>query len=239
MKKIGLIIISAILLASGVTYYRTHHATEAVLPVPQTHDDFHPSPSPSPASLPLELNLKVPFTTQAPKVNWDADHEEFCEEATILMATAYEKNFSLSDVNFADQELYKIKDLEMQSLGYFKDTTVAETVMILKKYSGLEKVEVINNPTALQIKQSLASGKVIIAPFAGRELGNPNFTGEGPLYHMLIIKGYTKDNKIITNDPGTRKGADYLYDTQTILDALHDWNGGDVDHGQKVMIVVG
>jgi hypothetical protein len=239
MKKFLVVIALGFAAAAAVWYRGDFHNSQ--VPTPQSHNNF-PNPPPaggSPSALPAEINLDVPFTTQAPKVNWDADHEEFCEEASVLMAAAYINDFAIASPDFADAELYKIKDFEMSEFGYFKDTTAAEVTTILKKYSGLPKVDLIKDPTMDQIKQALASGKIIVAPFAGRKLGNPNFTGAGPLYHMLVIKGYTKDGKIITNDPGTRKGANYIYSSQTILDAMHDWNGGDVDHGAKVMIVVG
>ncbi len=55
---------------------------------------------------------------------------------------------------------------------------------------------------------------------------------------MLVIKGYTKDSMIITNDPGTRKGHNYLYDVSTLYNAVHDWNAVDIQSGAKVIIVV-
>ena len=69
-------------------------------------------------------------------------------------------------------------------------------------------------------------------------LGNPYYKQPGPIYHALVLKGYTKDGKFITNDPGTKRGADYLYDPQVILNAMHEWNSGDVEHGRKMAIVV-
>jgi len=73
-------------------------------------------------------------------------------------------------------------------------------------------------------------------PAAGRELGNPNFTDPGPLYHMLVVRGYTENN-FITNDVGTRKGENYQYKYDVLMNAIHDWNGGDVNNGQRVVIV--
>jgi hypothetical protein len=74
---------------------------------------------------------------------------------------------------------------------------------------------------------------------AGRQLGNPNYKQPGPLYHMLVIKGYKKNGDFITNDSGTRKGADYIYQADVIMQAMHDWNGGKVKTGKKVMLIVG
>lgn len=197
-----------------------------------------PNPSSAPA-LPDQLNLKVPFTSQAPHQNWDASHEEFCEEASILMVGSYLKNLAIADVNDAEQKLLAIKDFEMKKFGFFESTTAEETATILKEFYGLDKVQVVPDPTILEIKTALAGGKVVIVPLAGREIGNPNYKQPGPLYHMLVIKGYQKNGDFITNDPGTRKGADYIYNPDVIMRAIHDWNGGNVDAGKKVMIVVG
>jgi hypothetical protein len=238
MKKIIVIIFLGLIVSVSAVWYNGGF-NHVQVPVEQNHNHF-PNPTPPPVSqLPVEINLAVPFTTQAPKSVWDADHEEFCEEAAVLMAEVYVNNQSIPNADFADSQLYSMKDYELQTFGYFKDTTAAETAKILTDFYHVKNVQLVNNPTLDQIKQTLASGKVIIEPAAGRMLGNPNFTGAGPLYHNILLKGYTKDGKIITNDPGTRKGANYIYSSQTILDAMHDWNGGDVDHGAKVIIVVG
>ena len=87
------------------------------------------------------------------------------------------------------------------------------------------------------MKSALANGSPIIVPAAGRELANPNFTGAGPLYHMLVVRGYT-DSTFVTNDPGTRNGNGYVYKQKIIMDAMGDWNGGDPANGAKVVIVV-
>jgi hypothetical protein len=57
---------------------------------------------------------------------------------------------------------------------------------------------------------------------------------------MLVIKGYTSAEKFITNDPGTRRGADFLYDENVIMEAMHDWRvDKNIDLGKKVIIIVG
>jgi hypothetical protein len=64
----------------------------------------------------------------------------------------------------------------------------------------------------------------LILPTLGRELQNPNFKNPGPIYHMLVVQGYTKSGEIITNDPGTRKGKDYLYNPEILFNAIGDWD---------------
>lgn len=41
--------------------------------------------------LPAEVNLDVPFTSQAPYKNWHHPYQDFCEEASALMAVRYVK----------------------------------------------------------------------------------------------------------------------------------------------------
>jgi hypothetical protein len=114
--------------------------------------------------------------------------------------------------------------------------TAKQTAEFIEQFYNLH-TEVIYDWTWDDVKLALAQGYPVIAPAAGRMLGNPNFTAPGPIYHMLVIKGYTA-NRIITNDPGTRKGADYQYSYDAIMNASHDWNDGDVGNGKKVIIIV-
>ncbi|OGE80783.1 MAG: hypothetical protein A3E98_03505 [Candidatus Doudnabacteria bacterium RIFCSPHIGHO2_12_FULL_48_11] len=189
--------------------------------------------------LPDEVNLAVPFTSQAPHKIWDEEHNEFCEEASVLMAAHYIQGLLIANADYAEEQLQKIKNWEIITLGFHKDTTAQETSRILTEYFDIENVKLLRDPDLDQIRKFLAEGKLIVTPAAGRLLGNPNFHSPGPLYHMLVIKGYTQDGKLITNDPGTRKGADYIYDPEVIMNAMHDWNDGDVYNGQKIVIIIG
>ena len=197
------------------------------------------APPPAPKVLAVDVNLAVPFISQAPHANWDEAHEEFCEEASLLMAASFVLGQSISGPDDAEQKLQAIRAFEEMRFGYYKDTTAEETAVILREYYKLSAVSVVYEPTIADIRAAVASGKSVIVPAAGRQLGNPYFKQPGPLYHMLVVKGYTKDGRFITNDPGTRRGANYLYDMNVLWNAIHDWNGGDVDNGRKVMIVVG
>lgn len=194
------------------------------------------NPSPSINSIPEELNLDVPFTPQAPHANWDYTHEEACEEAAVLMAGRYFRGQGISGADDAEKGLQEIIGWEKENLGFFESTTAEETVRVIKGIYGLN-AQVIENPTVGQTKVALAQGKLVLSPSAGREIGNPFYKSPGPLYHILLIKGYTKD-KFITNDAGTKRGENYPYVFKTVLDANHDWNGGNVGDGRKLMIVV-
>lgn len=196
--------------------------------------------------VPSEKNLAVPFTSQAPHANWDLDHNEFCEEASVLMVGRYFQRRAIAGADDAEAALQEIKAWELDQLGFYYDTTAAETARILEGLYGL-RVELVTDPTVERIKRAIASGQLVIAPFAGQDLGNPNYTPPGPPYHMLVIRGYTDDGKFITNDPGTRRGEEYVYNQSTIMNAMHDWvpdeprtearNGSAT--GRQVILVIG
>jgi len=216
---------------------------DASVPTPTTGGVVLPPASAPPvitASPPLavEFNLSVPFSSQAPFMKWDAYHEETCEEASLLMAVEYYQGTKSEtlDPQFAEAEYAKMTDIE-NSLGYGLSMTVTETVTTLEKYNPKFTARVIENPTVDELKALIKKGDPIVVPAAGRKLGNPFFTGIGPLYHMLVIRGYTKDT-FITNDPGTRHGENYSYNTSVFMNAIGDWNNGDPEHGAKRVIVL-
>ncbi len=188
-------------------------------------------------SIPAEINLDVPFTSQAPYAVWDAIHEDACEEASVIMAAHFVLKKSIPDAAYADKEIAKIINWEDQNFGFSKDTNAEKTAEILRKFYGLKNTEVKYSVTLDDVKTAVGRGYPVIFPLHGRGL-NPYFRDGGPLYHMLVIKGYTKDGKIITNDPGTKRGKNYVYGADFLLNAIHDWNGGDVINGGKAMIIV-
>jgi hypothetical protein len=194
---------------------------------------------PSAFSVPDEFNLDVPFTSQAPFAVWDEVHQETCEEASAYMVAAYYAGVTgRIDPETADKELLRLVALERERFGYFEDTTAAETAALIADAYGL-RAEVELDPTADDIRAHVAAGRPVIVPAAGRLLGNPNFTGEGPPYHMLVIRGYVGD-RFVANDPGTRRGEAYVYSEAVIMNAIHDWTGSldTIESGQKAVLVV-
>jgi len=122
--------------------------------------------------------------------------------------------------------------------GYSLDVNVEELAAIVEDYYG-HKTAVSDEVTFENIAAQIAAGNPVIVPAAGRKLGNPYFSGEGPWYHMLVITGY--DNRYFyTNDPGTRRGDDYKYEHDVVLNAVHDWTGvkEEIETGRKVMLTI-
>lgn len=191
---------------------------------------------PEQIQIPSEFNLDIPFTSQAPFGNWDAAHEEYCEEASLLMAHRFLNNQTISGPADADAAMNAIAAWEVDRFGYFESTTAEETAIIARDYLGLQAEVMPFNFVVAQ--EALLNGRVVIIPAAGQELGNPFFTPPGPVYHMLVIKGWTEDF-VITNDPGTKRGADYIYDPEVLFAAVGDYNHNDPSNGEKLMIVVG
>ncbi len=189
---------------------------------------------------PPSLNLAVPFTSQAPKGNWDPLHEEACEEASVYMVDQYYAGLKqpVIDSDIAEKEIQKMVAFEKETFGFFEDTTAEQTGTFAELLYG-RTYTLIENPTVNQIKEQLVAGHPVIVPAAGQLLGNPNFHVPGPVYHMVVIRGYTEKNQFITNDSGTRNGEAYLYSFDTVLNAMHDWNNGkEITDGRKVVIVL-
>jgi len=137
----------------------------------------------------------------------------------------------------AEQEILDLVAWETEH-GYPMDVTIAELGTIAEQYYG-HRARIVENPTIDELKQLLANGHPVIVPAAGRNLGNPYFSGEGPWYHMLVLTGYGWWN-FITNDPGTRRGEDYEYRFSTLLEAIHDWTGvkEEIQKGQSAVLVL-
>jgi len=194
-------------------------------------------------SLPTSLLLDVPFTSQAPYSVWDAVHGEACEEASMIMVNAYLKHQNLTQA-VAEQKILDLIKWETEK-NYSVDLSISEVKAVLEDYFNLSG-QVITQPTVDKIKTELAAGRLVIIPAAGRELGNPNFHQPGPIYHMLVVRGYNQTS-FITNDPGTRNGKGYVYSYQILLNAIHDWNhqyesdgmtDAEMDLGSKIILSV-
>ena len=259
MKKI-ITIVGIIAILAGAAWLGRNYladvayrAQQPVLPpaverndiaTPQTPADVPTSSSTSyqlqaTSSLPSSFNLVVSFTTQAPHANWSQPYQDSCEEASVITV-----HYFWSDQIFtpakADAEILKFVAFENDQLGSptgYLDTDAATTASLVERYWPQYRTSVVYDWTINDVETEIAAGHPVVAFFAGKELHNPNFKNGGPLYHALVIKGYTP-TQFITNDVGTRRGADYVYAKQVLLDASHDWNDGDVANGRRVMLVI-
>lgn len=189
-------------------------------------------------AIPSKVLIDVPFTSQAPFAVWDERHEEACEEAALIIIKAYLRGEKLTKEK-SEEEIQKLIEFQIKNYGDYKDSDAEQIVRLAEDYYGIDNLDIVYDFKRDRIKKELAKENPIIIPAAGRELGNPYFTPPGPLYHNLVLVGYSGD-QIITNDPGTRRGEKYRYDIDVLYNAIHDFPGSKerIKEGRKAMIVI-
>ncbi|MBU0732156.1 C39 family peptidase [Patescibacteria group bacterium] len=198
----------------------------------QSANENNSEPEPEPEIIiPESHDLDIPFQPQAPFGNWDLPYQEGCEEASAILSVKYLKG---EDVTAAEMDESILDMVEFQNgmFGGHYDLTAQETANMMEEYFEGIETEVIYDFEWDDIKKEIYQGHPVILPCAGQELGNPFFTPPGPVYHMLVVKGYNSE-QVITNDVGTKRGADYNYDYNTLYNAVSDW-----ETGRKAAIVV-
>jgi hypothetical protein len=198
-----------------------------------------PSTSPNPPTTDA-LNLPIPFTPQAPTGNWDELHNEACEEAGAIMANAYLTGDKENVIPAArvETEISGLTVWEDKNFGYHLDTTAQETAQMIEGFYGL-KATVIQGYTLQDIKDQINLHNVVILPVDGQAIGNPYYKTPGPIYHMLVIRGYS-GSTLITDDSGTKHGENYPYAFSTLHAAGADWNHSTntIDKNKPIMIIV-
>jgi len=187
-------------------------------------------------TMPSAINLDVPFFSQAPDEDWGMPWQEACEEAALLLAYYYVTDQPLTKEQFKI-DILNLVNWQNENFGSYEHTDVNQTAKMLERHLDYSNFNILASPTVRYMKEQLAQGKVIVAPFAGRQLGNPFYSGEGPLYHMMVIKGYDENN-FITNDVGTKRGHNFIYPYETIMSAMHEWHDEDINLGEKKVIVM-
>ncbi len=187
--------------------------------------------------LPPTILIEVPFLVQAPTGNWDMPYQEACEEASIIMLHHFIEGTAVTPAQ-ADEEILKMVEWENARFNYSADITIAEAKRVAEDYYK-HRGQLFYDFTIDDMKRLLAEGHPIIVPLAGRDIGNPYYSGEGPWYHMLVVTGYD-GNYFITNDVGTKRGRNFRYPQKRLFDAIHDWTGvkEDIRTGRKAMLVL-
>jgi hypothetical protein len=212
---IGAIILIAVIAGVAVAHYRTRNA-----------------------ELPATLVLQVPFTPQAPNDNWDRNED--CEETSITMANAFLSGTTENEVpaDEAQKAINNLKIWEQGNLGYNKDTGAAATTRMAEGAFAM-KVKQIKDFTEQDIKRALADGHPILLPINAKVLNNPKYQNSGPLYHMIVLRGYNEKG-IIINDPGTNEGNGNVYPFEVLKNAAADWNQAtqSMEPTQKIALVM-
>lgn len=180
-------------------------------------------------SLPAPINNHVPFTSQAPLFEWqDVRQQDACEEASVLMAIAWAKNEKIKTKTIWRNTIVKLADWEQKKYGEHRDVAPEDVVdRLFINYLNYENIVLKKVTSSISIINELKNGNIVLVQTNGQKLKNPNFTGLGPERHMLLIKGYDyRKKEFITNDPGTRRGADYRYPETIMFSALRSYKTG-------------
>lgn len=184
-----------------------------------------------------EVNRFTPFYPQAPDADWGLPWKEACEEASLILAHYGMLQEDLSQSEFK-QLILDMVEWQEANFGFYEDTTVEQTQDL---YAGFFddafETKILENPNLNDIKWELIQGNLIVAPFAGRMLGNPFYSGDGPYYHMMVIKGFDGTN-FITSDVGTKRGKDYIYPYRDLMKAIHDFRPENIENGPSRVIVL-
>ena len=187
----------------------------------------------------------VPFTPQAPTGNWDDPRQQdACEEAAALMAMAWVRGEKSLPAAAAEAEILKIADYTQNKYGESRDLYVTDVVtQIFYDYFDYDNVCILYEATPEKLEKYLRAGHLILAPTNGQALANPYFTPPGPENHLLVLKDYDAvTSEFITNDPGTKRGANYRYDRDLLFKAIRAYpTGFHLPHSavvEKTVIVV-
>jgi len=205
---------------------------------------IEPVTQPQRVEIPAKLDLGAPFVSQAPLRNWEMPYQEACEEASMLSVVKHIKG-GATDSQTINTDILTLIDWEEKN-DYKVDLTAQEVVDVLDEYFDVDAYTSTDVSTD-RIKYELSQGNLVIVPLAGRLLGNPYFFQPGPIFHMIVIRGYDNRN-FITNEVGTNtKGEAYKYKYDVVLNAIHDWNHEfaidgmseeEIEQGRKVMIII-
>jgi hypothetical protein len=171
--------------------------------------------------------LPIPFTSQAPFGDWaDMRQEAGCEEASLLMVIHWITGNKLT-ADIVLKEILAMSAYETKNFGEYRDTSLADTLKLFNEYFGYNNASVKYDITVNDIKNAIDNNEAVIVPVNGQILDNPYFTPPGPPIHQLVIIGYDDASKeFITNEPGTRHGANFRYSYSNMLSAIGDYLTG-------------
>lgn len=178
--------------------------------------------------------MNIPFYVQAPYAVWDALHEEACEEASLLM-TYYWLTDQKPKIAEFDQDQKHLISWEANH-GYGLSISIAQLHQVATDYFHIN-TSVLELTTSDQLRQIITTGTPVILPADGKLLKNPQYSHGGPVYHMLVIKGY-EAGKFVTNDSGTKWGENYRYDPDILINALGNWDGSSVDRSNHRVLLI-
>jgi len=152
------------------------------------------------------------------------------------MAVKWARGGSLTRAT-ALKEILGASDYILDKYQEFRDVSATDTLnWIIKDYFDYQNAIVKKDISLADMILELNKGNIIIAPLNGQIVHNPYYTQPGPPNHMLVIRGYDPVRDIfITNDPGTRHGEAYEYDTKVLYNAIRAYPTGNHERNDVVL----
>lgn len=186
-----------------------------------------------------ETNIEVPFTSQAPEMNWAEPWLNACEETSIVMINAFYEDETGEEITptQARKQILEVFSTKRKSVSISKDESMQTIVTLIEELDLNWEAEIKTNPSIENIKNELSENRPIIAPVFAPELDNPYYTGSGPDYHVLVITGFDDNTQeFIVNDPGTQFGNELRFEYQKFMDSIHDLHPKEEQSGQKSVL---
>lgn len=189
------------------------------------------------------INKNIPFLVQAPFADWkDPMQQDACEEASMIMIDAWINSYNLSKKDNLEQ-IVNLSNYIENKYGSWKDSNVEDIQNILKDYFKIEKTQIYYDTNLEEIKELLKEGKNLIVPINGQTIANDNFSGTGPLNHMVVLIGYDEETRdFLAHDPGTRHGKEYRYPYENFVESIRNYKSSteisDRNEQRKVVLAI-
>ncbi|TSC56103.1 MAG: Uncharacterized protein G01um101418_470 [Parcubacteria group bacterium Gr01-1014_18] len=170
----------------------------------------------------------VPFAVQAPFGLWSEPvFQSGCEEASIMMAMAWASGKGKITPEESQRDIWNMSEFEKKNYGFYLDSSTQDTVMWAKAYFDYQEIYWMGGVSIQDIIDELYKGNLVATALNGQILDNPYYNPPGPLEHMLVIIGYDPErDEFITNDPGTKRGANFRYQSDVLFRAIQDYPSG-------------
>lgn len=179
-------------------------------------------------------DLNVPFTSQAPEKNWYEPWLNACEEASILMVDAFYEGDDVLTVEEAKHQILDIFVVKEKEIDKSLDESLETMIVLIDELNVGWKGVIKEAPSLRDMKFELENNRPFIVPVYAPELSNPYYTGGGPDYHVMVVKGYDLEKEVfIVNDPGTQFGESLEFSYDVLMRSIHDLNQDDYDAGRK------
>jgi hypothetical protein len=237
---LGLGVVAALAAAAGVAFVRYQPGST---PLTYTSTPLVPlaTADPTPGALPSTVSLPVPFTTQAPLMNWAARQHD-CEEATLEMVDRYlrgDHSGAQIDPQTAEAAINRITPWKQAV-----DLTDDQLGRLATEHLGWDYR--IYSATPYNIELQLSLGRPVIVGVRTHGLGNPEYPGymnhrEDPAWsvsHYLVVAGYDSSGKVILNDPGITHGHGYRITFDQLFFAIDDLDRAYPDLNQGRIFLV-